>query len=177
MYALSSHKCTGHSFFVLLAAFLIKRLHYKLLITIFCYKYSQHNYPYRIFGLWIYCITHGATCQLALCGASHSLGVFILNSGAILHEGGRAAYRAGWGAEWGSLCQGRRYGRPMGSWCDSGLPTVPGSGSSPSPACLLSRWPHAPSKLARDSTQAAESFPYLTTPETLYIDKLQRLSA
>lgn len=52
-----------------------------------------------------------------------------------------------------------------------------GSGGSLSPAQLPSRWLRAPSKLAQDSTQAAESFPYLTTLETLYIDKLQRLSA
>lgn len=121
-----------------------------------------------LFGLWIYCITHGATCRLAVCGASCSLGVFILNNwGVMLHECGRAAHRAGWGAERGSLCWGRRYGWPTGSWWDSRLWWLP----------FPTWWLCAPSKLARDSTQAAESFPCFTTLETLYIDKLQRLSA
>lgn len=95
--------------FFLLAAVFIKCLHYKLLITTFSLQIQSTQLSIQdLFGLWLYCITYGATCQLAMCAASRSHGVFILNSGVILHERGRATYGAGRGAERGWLCRGHR---------------------------------------------------------------------
>lgn len=44
---------------------------------------------------------------------------------------------------------GHRYRQPVCSWGDSSVPTVPGSGSSPSPAHLQGQWLSVPSKLAQ----------------------------
>lgn len=68
--------------FFLLAAVFIKCLHYKLLITTFSLQIQSTQLSIQdLFGLWLYCITYGATCQLAVCAASRSLGVFYFKLG------------------------------------------------------------------------------------------------
>lgn len=42
----------------LLAAVFIKCLHYKQLISTFHYKYSQHSYPYRIYFIGGFTVSH-----------------------------------------------------------------------------------------------------------------------
>lgn len=128
------------------------------------------------FGLWIYGIIHGTTCWLAVCGASHSLGVFYFKLRCCTAQK-RLCCVQGWLRSRVRIVVPGPHEWLMGSWCDSGLLIVLDSGSSPSLARPPNQWLHALSKLTGDSTQAAESFPYLTTLEIFYTVKLQRLPA